>query len=203
MTLSVDHVPDQDRQPSTNSRASSSKSARRCWSTRAQSALGRSGSKALVADIAALHGRGADVLVVSSGAIALGRTIAGLPKGALKLEDSQAAAAIGQIALARAWAEALHAHGIVAGQVLLTLNDTEERRRYLNARETLGAARRHARHPRHQRERHGRDQRNPLRRQRPARRARRHHGERRSADPALRHRRPLHRAAEGRPDGAA
>ena len=93
---------------------------------------------ALVADIAALHERGADVLVVSSGAIALGRTIAGLPKGALKLEDSQAAAAIGQIALARAWSQALHGHGIVAGQVLLTLYDTEERRRYLNARETLG-----------------------------------------------------------------
>jgi glutamate 5-kinase len=92
---------------------------------------------ALVADIAALHARGADVLVVSSGAIALGRTVAGLRKGALKLEDSQAAAAIGQIALARAWSQALHQRGIVAGQVLLTLQDTEERRRYLNARETL------------------------------------------------------------------
>ena len=92
---------------------------------------------ALVADIAGLHARGADVLVVSSGAIALGRTVAGLPKGALKLEDSQAAAAIGQIALARAWSQALHQRGIVAGQVLLTLQDTEERRRYLNARETL------------------------------------------------------------------
>ena len=92
---------------------------------------------ALVADIAALHARGADVLVVSSGAIALGRTVAGLRKGALKLEDSQAAAAIGQIALARAWSQALQQHGIVAGQVLLTLQDTEERRRYLNARETL------------------------------------------------------------------
>jgi glutamate 5-kinase len=92
---------------------------------------------ALVEDIAGLHKRGADVLVVSSGAIALGRTLLGLPNGALKLEDSQAAAAVGQIALARAWAEALHGHDIVAGQVLLTLNDTEERRRYLNARETL------------------------------------------------------------------
>jgi glutamate 5-kinase len=105
---------------------------------RGRGALKREWLEALVADIAALHRRGADVLVVSSGAIALGRTIAGLPKGALKLEDSQAAAAVGQIALARAWAEALHSHGIVAGQVLLTLNDTEERRRYLNARETLG-----------------------------------------------------------------
>ncbi|MGD1037651.1 MAG: glutamate 5-kinase [Roseiarcus sp.] len=92
---------------------------------------------ALVADIAGLHARGADVLVVSSGAIALGRHVADLRRGALRLEDSQAAAAIGQIALARAWSQALHQRGIVAGQVLLTLQDTEERRRYLNARETL------------------------------------------------------------------
>ena len=77
------------------------------------------------------------MLVVSSGAIALGRTSPACRKGALKLEDSQAAAAIGQIALARAWSQALHQRGIVAGQVLLTLSDTEERRRYLNARETL------------------------------------------------------------------
>ena len=105
---------------------------------RTRGALKQDWLDALAADIAGLHKRGADVLVVSSGAIALGRTIAGFPKGALKLEDSQAAAAIGQIALARAWSEALQRHGIVAGQVLLTLNDTEERRRYLNARETLG-----------------------------------------------------------------
>ena len=92
---------------------------------------------ALVADLATIHGRGADVLVVSSGAIALGRTVAGLPRRALKLDDSQAAAAIGQIALASAWSQAFAAHGIVAGQILLTLQDTEERRRYLNARATL------------------------------------------------------------------
>src|SRR5271170_5437633 len=104
---------------------------------RVRGALKQEWLDALVADIAALHERGAHVLVVSSGAIALGRTIAGLRKGALKLEDSQAAAAIGQIALARAWSQALHQRGIVAGQVLLTLQDTEERRRYLNARETL------------------------------------------------------------------
>ena len=104
---------------------------------RAAGALKQAWLDALVEDIAALHARGADVLVVSSGAIALGRTLLGLPKGALKLEDSQAAAAVGQIALARAWSQALHERGIVAGQVLLTLNDTEERRRYLNARETL------------------------------------------------------------------
>ena len=66
------------------------------------------------------------------------RACSKLPPGALKLEDSQAAAAVGQIALARTWAEALAAHGITAGQVLVTLGDTEERRRYLNARSTIG-----------------------------------------------------------------
>jgi glutamate 5-kinase len=94
--------------------------------------------EALASDIAALHKRGASVVVVSSGAIALGRTIAKLPKRALKLEDSQASAAIGQIALASEWSRALAERGIVAGQVLLTWQDTEERRRYLNARATLG-----------------------------------------------------------------
>ncbi|GAC1336369.1 MAG: glutamate 5-kinase [Beijerinckiaceae bacterium] len=93
---------------------------------------------ALVVDLADLHRRGADILVVSSGAIALGRSVLGLPSGALKLEDSQAAAAVGQIALARIWAETLQGHGIVAGQILVTLGDTEERRRYLNARATIG-----------------------------------------------------------------
>src|SRR5580765_5616601 len=91
----------------------------------------------LSADIAALHKDGRDVLVVSSGAIALGRSVLKLPAGALKLEDSQAAAAVGQIALARAWSEALGAHTLTAGQVLVTLGDTEERRRYLNARSTI------------------------------------------------------------------
>ncbi|MGL4437768.1 MAG: glutamate 5-kinase [Bosea sp. (in: a-proteobacteria)] len=93
---------------------------------------------ALAEDIAELHGRGADVQVVSSGAIALGRTVLGMQAGALKLEESQAAAAVGQIALARIWAEALQHHGITAGQILVTLADTEERQRYLNARATIG-----------------------------------------------------------------
>jgi glutamate 5-kinase len=101
-------------------------------------AVRRTWLKALASDISALHERGASVIVVSSGAIALGRTIGGLPKRALKLEDSQASAAIGQIALASEWSRALAENGIVAGQVLLTLQDTEERRRYLNARATLG-----------------------------------------------------------------
>jgi glutamate 5-kinase len=91
----------------------------------------------LAEDIAALHGNKRDVLVVSSGAIALGRAVLRLPAGALKLEDSQAAAAVGQIALARTWAQVLGRHGITAGQVLVTLQDTEERRRYLNARSTI------------------------------------------------------------------
>jgi len=89
------------------------------------------------ADIAKLRAQKIDVLVVSSGAIALGRTVLGLPAGALKLEESQAAAAVGQIALARAWSESLSRDDIVAGQILLTLGDTEERRRYLNARATI------------------------------------------------------------------
>ncbi len=91
----------------------------------------------LVEDLAGLHGEKRDVLVVSSGAIALGRAVLRLPKGPLKLEDSQAAAAVGQIALARTWSEVLGRHGITAGQVLVTLQDTEERRRYLNARSTI------------------------------------------------------------------
>jgi len=93
---------------------------------------------ALGQDIADLRARGADVLVVSSGAIALGRGVLGLPRGALKLEESQAAAAVGQIALSKAWAEVLGEQGIITGQILVTLGDTEERQRYLNARATLG-----------------------------------------------------------------
>lgn len=91
----------------------------------------------LCADIAALRKAGLDVLVVSSGAIAMGRTVLPIKDKKLKLEESQACAAIGQIALARAWSESLSAHDLFAGQVLLTLNDTEERRRYLNARATI------------------------------------------------------------------
>jgi glutamate 5-kinase len=91
----------------------------------------------LVADLAQLHGQQRDVMVVSSGAISLGRAVLKLPAGPLKLEDSQAAAAVGQITLARTWSEALGRHGIGAGQILVTLGDTEERRRYLNARSTI------------------------------------------------------------------
>src|ERR1700730_2399443 len=92
---------------------------------------------ALAADIAKLHKEGRELLIVSSGSIALGRSRLKLPRGTLKLEESQAAAAVGQIALARTWSEVLGHHGIGAGQILVTLQDTEERRRYLNARSTI------------------------------------------------------------------
>jgi glutamate 5-kinase len=91
----------------------------------------------LADDIAKLRADARDVIVVSSGAIALGRNVLKLPNGALKLEDSQAAAAVGQIDLAHAYEETFRARGLVAAQVLLTLGDTEERKRYLNARSTI------------------------------------------------------------------
>ncbi|MEP0234605.1 MAG: glutamate 5-kinase [Parasphingorhabdus sp.] len=93
---------------------------------------------AMIEDLVSLVKAGSEVIVVSSGSIALGRGILGLPAGPLKLEESQAAAAAGQIALAKAYAESLGLHGVQAGQILLTLGDTEERRRYLNARATIG-----------------------------------------------------------------
>ena len=91
----------------------------------------------LMDDVAALAKAGKDVVIVSSGAIALGRHTLKLPKGALALEQSQAAAAVGQISLAHAYQEMCNARGLIAAQVLLTLGDTEERRRYLNARHTI------------------------------------------------------------------
>ncbi|QAY94736.1 glutamate 5-kinase [Methylovirgula ligni] len=103
----------------------------------ARGAVKRDWLAALADDIAGLHKIGADVLVVSSGSVALGRSVLGLPGGPLKLEDSQAAAAVGQIALARIWSEVLGARGIKAGQILVTYHDTEQRRRYLNARATI------------------------------------------------------------------
>lgn len=93
----------------------------------------------LAADLAMLKARGADVVVVSSGAIAMGRRRLKLGNGVLKLEEAQASAAVGQIALAQAWTEALANNGLTAAQILLTLDDTEGRRRYLNARATLNA----------------------------------------------------------------
>ena len=92
---------------------------------------------ALALDVAEAKVRGADVVLVSSGSIALGRKVLDLPEGPLTLEQSQAAAAVGQIRLARAYEEVLAPHGITTAQVLVTLEDTEDRRRYLNSRATM------------------------------------------------------------------
>ena len=100
--------------------------------------LRRAWVEGLVAEIAAARARGQDVIVVSSGAIALGAATLGLEKGGRgSLADAQAAAAVGQIALSGLWAELLGRHGLTAAQLLLTLEDLEDRRRYLNATATL------------------------------------------------------------------
>lgn len=92
----------------------------------------------LAEDVADLRGRGKDVVIVSSGSIALGRRVLRLAEGPLSLEQSQAAAAVGQIRLARAYEQVLMPHRITTAQVLVTLEDSENRRRYLNTRRTLG-----------------------------------------------------------------
>jgi glutamate 5-kinase len=99
--------------------------------------LKRDWLSALAQDVAEARARGSDVVLVSSGSIALGRRVLGLPAGALALEQSQAAAAVGQILLAQAYAEVLGPHGITTAQVLVTLEDTTDRRRYLNSRATM------------------------------------------------------------------
>lgn len=91
----------------------------------------------VAADIAAARRHGTQVIVVSSGAIALARRQLNLMRARLRLDEKQAAAAVGQIRLAQAWSQALQAHGLTAAQMLLTQEDTEERQRYLNARATL------------------------------------------------------------------
>ncbi len=91
----------------------------------------------LAQDVAWLKGLGKDVVLVSSGSIALGRGVLGLPSTTLALEQSQAAAAVGQIRLARAYEEVLAPHGITTAQVLVTLEDSANRRRYLNSRATM------------------------------------------------------------------
>ena len=101
-------------------------------------ALRASWLHALAADVAALRARGTDVVIVSSGSIALGRGVLQLGLGTLPLEQAQAAAAVGQIRLARAYEEALEPHGITTAQILVTLEDSADRRRFLNSRATLG-----------------------------------------------------------------
>jgi len=97
---------------------------------------------ALAQDIAALRASGAEIMIVSSGAIAIGRRLLGLAHGprnrALRLEESQAAAATGQVRLAHAWQETLGQCDVPVAQILLTIEDTEDRRRHLNARNTIG-----------------------------------------------------------------
>lgn len=99
--------------------------------------LNRAWLSSLIDDVAALKAQGKDVIIVSSGAIALGRKSLGLPRGPLRLEESQAAASVGQVNLAHAYEEMLKSKGLVTAQILVTLGDTEERRRYLNARSTM------------------------------------------------------------------
>src|SRR5579862_9180961 len=101
------------------------------------SRVNRAWLESLVADLLALRKRGQRVVLVSSGAIALGRRRLGLRRGTLRLEESQAAAAVGQIRLAHAYKELLENNDVTVAQVLLTLEDSERRRRYLNARATL------------------------------------------------------------------
>ena len=93
--------------------------------------------RGLAHDVARLHADGHELLIVSSGAIAIGSTVLGINKQRAKLSDLQAAAAAGQVQLVHAYQEALAAHQIVAAQILLTPGDTEDRRRFLNARGTL------------------------------------------------------------------
>ena len=100
--------------------------------------LNRAWLETLADDIAGLQQQGHEVLIVSSGAIAIGSTVLGINKRRARLEDLQAAAAAGQVQLVHAYQEALGAHRISAAQVLLTPDDTENRRRFLNARGTLG-----------------------------------------------------------------
>lgn len=102
------------------------------------SRLNRAWLETLAQDVDRLRARGQEVVLVSSGAIALGRRELKLPAGRLKLDESQAAAAVGQIRLAHAWKEVLERYGYTVAQILLTFDDTEQRRRYLNARNTIG-----------------------------------------------------------------
>jgi glutamate 5-kinase len=101
--------------------------------------LNRAWLEALAQDLRRMRRRGQQIILVSSGAIALGRRQLGLPAGSLALEQKQAAAAVGQIRLAHAYKELLEDEHTAVAQVLLTLQDSEQRRRYLNARATLNA----------------------------------------------------------------
>ena len=100
--------------------------------------LNRAWLDKLADDVALLCSEGHEILIVSSGAIAIGSSVLGINKKRARLEDLQAAAAAGQVQLVHAYQEALRRHDISAAQILLTPDDTEDRRRFLNARRTLG-----------------------------------------------------------------
>ena len=104
---------------------------------RSSGALRQDWLASLAEDVAGFRAKGVDVVIVSSGSIALGRSVLGLGAAELTLEQSQAAAAVGQIQLARAYEQHLAPHGVIAAQVLVTLEDSADRRRYLNSRATL------------------------------------------------------------------
>jgi glutamate 5-kinase len=106
---------------------------------RASGALRADWLRGLAEDVVMLKEGGADVILVSSGAIALGRGVLALGQGPLSLDEAQAAAAVGQIRLARAYEEVLAPHGLTSAQILLTLDDSGDRRRYLNTRATFAA----------------------------------------------------------------
>ena len=107
---------------------------------RSSGALRQDWLASLAEDVAGFRAKGVDVVIVSSGSIALGRSVLGLGAAELTLEQSQAAAAVGQIQLARAYEQHLAPHGVIAAQVLVTLEDSADRRRYLNSRATLAEA---------------------------------------------------------------
>jgi glutamate 5-kinase len=104
---------------------------------KANGILNRAWLESLAADISLCRSRGQDVIVVSSGAIAIGRRTLKMHDGSLKLEEKQAAASVGMVHLAHAYQEILNQHGLSVAQILLTIGDTEDRRRYINARNTL------------------------------------------------------------------
>ena len=157
----------------------------------------------LVEDLLRLRARKQEVVLVSSGAIALGRRELKLPAGALALPQSQAAAAVGQITLAHIYKELFAAAGVTVAQILLTLEDSEHRRRYLNARATLSELLESRRLAGHQRERHRGYHRNPLRGQRSPRGARGADDQRRLPAAAVGRGRPVHRRSESRPERPA
>jgi glutamate 5-kinase len=135
--MSAPHTPRRSRPQWTGARRIVVKIGSSLLVDRSRGELNAAWLASLAEDVASLARAGKQVILVSSGAIALGRHMLGFPSGALELEKSQAAAAVGQVSLAGAYRSALGAHGLTAAQILLTLGDTEERRRYLNARQTI------------------------------------------------------------------